>query len=79
MALRKITAAMAALLMTASPVLAQSNAVPAPQSEAAELGSSLADTNRYLGVVVGAAIIAIILYIVVQAGDDDDDDDPVSP
>ena len=79
MALRKVTAAVAALLLTASPVLAQSSAVPAPQGEAAESGSGLADTNRYLGVVVGVAIVAIILYIIIQAGDDDDDDVSVSP
>ena len=85
MAFKKLTAAIAALALTASPVVAQSAAAPAPATESVEDESSLAGTNRPLGIAVGAAIIAVIIYILIQASDDDEDDDddggevPVSP
>lgn len=81
MFLKKTAAAVAALMLTASPVLAKSS-IPAPQAETIGDASALAGTNEPLGILVGVTIVGLILYILVNAGDDEDDEvtpPPVSP
>lgn len=82
MFVKKVAAAVAALMLTASPVVAQSAAVPAPQSETVSAANNLQGAPEALGIIVGVTIIGLILYILLQ--DDDEEEDgfepaPVSP
>ena len=81
MFVKKFTAAVAALMLTASPVIAQSTAaIPAPQTETVSGANNLNGAPEALGILVGVTIIGLILFILVQSGDEDDDDfEPVSP
>ncbi|MEP2235593.1 MAG: hypothetical protein ABJM58_01925 [Alteripontixanthobacter sp.] len=67
-----IAAAAAALTLTASPVLAQSNVdrMPAPVEAPAELGGETDGSAIILALLAAAAIIAGI--IIAADGDDDD-------
>ena len=72
MKIGSIAAAAAALSLTASPVLAQSNVdrAPAPVEAPAELGGEGSGSAIILAILAAAAIIAGI--IIAADGDDDD-------